>query len=120
MYRDIEQRYFDIKVQLRQLFDQQLTGRVRDGNASQSFILSGEMLYAVNAGTYVYDMDGPQMASLLEKMQAILDDILLEDDGQDIWAVKYVGDEYRRGMLSAYTNLSRQSVTYSQQPTLSQ
>lgn len=123
MYRDIENRYHDIKVALRQLFDAALIGRERDVNAAQGYLLcvnegQPDALYQVNAGTFIYDMSAPQLADLLERVQAILDDHLLEGNGQDIWALEYVSQEYQRGTLSAYTNLSVQSPVYATQTTL--
>ncbi|MGP2846135.1 phage minor head protein [Serratia nematodiphila] len=119
MFRDIENRYLGIKTTLRQLFDQRLTGRVLVGNSQRSHVLSGDTLYQVNAGTFVYDMNAQQLAALLEVIQTILDDYLLEGNGQDIWALQYISDEYRRGTLNAYTNLSAQSEVYASQTTLS-
>lgn len=76
-------------------------------------------LYQVNAGTFIYDMSAPQLADLLQVIQTILDDYLLAGNGQDIWALQYVADEYQRGTLNAYTNLSVQSPVYASQTTLS-
>ncbi len=124
MQRDIENRYYDIKVALRELFDQRLIGRTLEGNGQQGFIAcnneAGEpaSLCQVNAGTYIYDMTAPQLADLLERTQTILDDFLLEGNGQDIWALDYVSQEYQRGTLNAFTNLSAQSQVYAQQTTL--
>ncbi|CDH24915.1 phage minor head protein [Xenorhabdus bovienii] len=119
MFRDIEQRYYDIKKALRELFDQRLTGRVRENNAQLSYTLHGETLYQVNADTFIYDMTAQQLAGLLERVQTILDDYLLEGIGQNIWALQYVSEEYQRGTLNAYTNLSVQSSVYEMQTTLS-
>lgn len=119
MYRDIEERYFGIKTALKRLFDERLTGRVREGNAEQSFAVHGDTIYQVNASAYIYDMTAQQLADLLERVQTILDDYLLEGIGQDIWALSYVSDEYQRGTLSAFTNLSVQSPVYASQTTLS-
>jgi len=124
MYRDIEDRYLGIKTALRQLFDEQLTGRVREGNSQGGVIVcnneSGELpsLYQVNAGTFIYDMNAQQLAALLERVQVILDDYLLEGNGQNIWSLQYVADEYQRGTLNAFTNLAVQSQVYAQQTTL--
>lgn len=123
MYRDIEGRYHDIKVALRQLFDAVLVGREKEGNAEQGYLLCAndgnpDTLYQVNAGTFIYDMSAQQLADLLERVQAILDDYLLEGNGQDIWALQYVTAEYQRGTLNAYTNLSVQSPAYAAQTTL--
>ena len=124
MYRDIEERYLGIKTALRQLFDERLTGRVREGNAQRGVMAcnneDGELpsLYQVNAGTFIYDMNAQQLAALLERVQAILDDYLLEGNGQNIWSLQYISDEYQRGTLSAFTNLSVQSQVYAQQTTL--
>ncbi|EKN4029622.1 phage head morphogenesis protein [Yersinia enterocolitica] len=119
MYRDIEERYLGIKTALKRLFDERLTGRVREGNAEQSFAVHGDTIYQVNASAYIYDMTAQQLADLLERVQTILDDHLLEGIGQDIWALSYVSDEYQRGTLSAFTNLSVQSPVYASQTTLS-
>ncbi|MDE1480124.1 phage head morphogenesis protein [Xenorhabdus bovienii] len=119
MFRDIEQRYYGIKRALRELFDQRLTGRVRENNAQLSYTLHGKTLYQVNAGTFIYDMTAQQLAGLLERVQTILDDYLLEGIGQNIWALQYVSEEYQRGTLNAYTNLSVQSSVYEMQTTLS-
>ncbi|WET16985.1 phage minor head protein [Yersinia intermedia] len=119
MYRDIEDRYLGIKTALKQLFDLRLTGREREGNSQASFSVHGDIIYQVNAATYIYDMTAQQLADLLERVQTILDDYLLEGIGQDIWALSYVSDEYQRGTLSAFTNLSVQSPVYASQTTLS-
>ncbi len=125
MYRDIEQRYYDIKVALKQLFDMRLTGRERASNSMYGYILARngnhpDTLYQVNAGTYIYDMTADQLADLLQVVQTILDDHLLEGGSQNLWALDYVAVEYQRGTLNAYTNLSVQSPIYASQTTLQQ
>lgn len=125
MYRDIEQRYYDIKVALKQLFDMRLTGRERASNSMYGYILARngnhpDTLYQVNAGTYIYDMTAAQLADLFQVVQAILDDHLLEGGSQSLWALDYVAVEYQRGTLNAYTNLSVQSPIYASQTTLQQ
>lgn len=125
MYRDIEQRYYDIKVALKQLFDMRLTGRERASNSMYGYILARNVnhpdtLYQVNAGTYIYDMTAAQLADLLQVVQAILDDHLLEGGIQNLWALDYVAVEYQRGTLNAYTSLSVQSPIYASQTTLQQ
>ena len=123
MYRDIEQRYYDIKVALKRLFDERLTGRELETNGEHGFILctnegQPDTLYQVNAGTYIYDMTAQQLADLLERMQIILDDYLLEGGSNNLWALDYVAAEFERGTQSAYTNLSAQSQVYAQQTTM--
>ena len=125
MYRDIESRYLDIKRNLKLLFDQRLTGRVREANSERGFILCNNedgpaTLYQVNAGTYIYDMTAAQLADLLQRVQLILDDALLEGGSQNLWALEYVAAEYERGTHQAFTNLSVQSPVYAQQTTLAQ
>lgn len=125
MYRDIEQRYYGIKVALKQLFDMRLTGRERASNSMYGYILARngnqpDTLYQVNAGTYIYDMTAAQLADLLQVVQTILDDHLLEGGSQNLWAFDYVAEEYQRGTLNAYTNLSVQSPIYASQTTLQQ
>ncbi|MFQ6251659.1 phage minor head protein [Yersinia enterocolitica] len=119
MYRDIEERYLGIKTALKRLFDERLTGRVREGNAEQSFAVYGDTIYQVNASAYIYDMTAQRLADLLERVQVILDDYLLEGGLQNLWAFAYVSDEYQRGTLNAFTNLSVQSPVYASQTTLS-
>ncbi|WP_414062791.1 phage minor head protein [Rahnella inusitata] len=124
MYRDIEERYLGIKSALKKLFDERLTGRIREGNAQFGVMACnnghGELpsLYQVNAGAFIYDMDAQQLAALLERVQTILDDYLLEGNGQNIWSLQYISDEYQRGTLNAFTNLSVQSPLYASQTTL--
>ncbi|HBE9079097.1 TPA: phage head morphogenesis protein [Serratia fonticola] len=123
MYRDIEGRYHGIKVALRQLIYTALTGREVETNADKGHLLCANdgqpgTLYQVNAGTFIYDMSAQQLAALLERVQVILDDYLLEGNGQDIWALQYVTAEYQRGTLNAYTNLAVQSPAYAAQTTL--
>lgn len=118
MYRDIEERYLGIKTALKQLLDLRLTGKEREGNAQASFAVHGDIIYQVNASTYIYDMTAQQLAYLLKRVQVILDDYLLEGIGQNIWALSYVGEEYQRGTLNAFTNLSVQSPVYASQTTL--
>lgn len=119
MFRDIEGRYYRIKVALKQLFDETLTGRERANN-QQSHAVHGNIIYQVNAGAYIYDMTATQLADLLQRMQIILDDALLEGGSNNLWALSYVSDEYERGTHQAFTNLSVQSPIYEQQTTLAQ
>ena len=119
MFRDIDDRYYRIKVALKQLFDERLTGRERASN-QQSHAVHGNIIYQVNAGSYIYDMTATQLADLLQRMQIILDDALLEGGSNNLWALSYVSDEYERGTHQAFTNLSVQSPIYEQQTTLAQ
>lgn len=125
MFQDIEGRYLDIKRRLKVLFDQRLTGRQREANGEQSWMMCNNegaepSLYQVNAGTYVYDMTAAQLADLLQIVQTILDDALLDGGSQNLWALDYVAAEYERGTQQAYTNLSVQSPAYASQTTLQQ
>ncbi|WP_312425530.1 phage minor head protein [Serratia sp. (in: enterobacteria)] len=125
MARDIEERYYQIKLRLRELIDRVLVGRETQGNSHSWHLLFNSdadepaTLYQVNAGTFIYDMSAQQLADLLEVIQTILDDYLLAGNGQDIWALQYITAEYERGTLGAYTNLSVQSPVYASQTTLS-
>lgn len=116
MYRDIDDRYYRVKLALKQLFDERLIGTERIGNASRA--VYGEVIYQVNAGTYIYDMNAAQLADLLQRVQLILDDHLLDGGSQNLWALTYVAAEYERGTRQAFTNLSVQSAVYEQQTTL--
>jgi len=125
MYRDIDSRYLDIKRALKALFDERLTGRMRESNAKQTYLVCNNVdspatLYQCNAGTYIYDMTAIQLADLLQRVQVILDDALLDGGNQNLWAFDYVGAEYERGTLNAFTNLAVQSPVYAQQNTLMQ
>ncbi len=125
MERDIEDRYYAIKVALKALFDQRLTGREREVNSHNWHFLChdhGEdvRLYQVNAGKFIYDMSAQELADLLEAVQAILDDYLLEGGEQNLWAMDYVAAEAQRGTLEAFNNLSQQSQAYASQTTLQQ
>lgn len=125
MFRDIDERYLTIKRRLKTLFDQRLTGRERETNGEQSWLMcnnegSEPSLYQVNAGKFIYDMSSVQLADLLQVVQAILDDELLEGGSQNLWALDYVAAEYERGTLNAFTNLSVQSQAYASQTTLQQ
>ncbi|MGC0826659.1 phage minor head protein [Pantoea agglomerans] len=119
MFRDIENRYYQIKVALKKLFDERLAGQQRASN-TQSYAVYGNVIYQVNAGTYIYDMSAPQLADLLQRVQLILDDYLLEGGSNSLWALQYVAAEYERGTHQAFTNLSVQSPIYEQQTTLQQ
>lgn len=119
MFRDIENRYYQIKVALKKLFDERLTGQERTSN-TQSYAVHGKVIYQMNAGTYIYDMSAPQLADLLQRVQLILDDYLLEGGSNNLWALEYVASEYERGTHQAFTNLSVQSPIYEQQTTLQQ
>ncbi|WP_261285140.1 phage head morphogenesis protein [Serratia proteamaculans] len=124
MARDIEDRYYQIKLRLRELLDRVLVGRETQGDSHSWHLLFNNdadepaTLYQVNAGTFIYDMSAKQLADLLEVIQTILDDYLLAGNGQDIWALQYIAAEYKRGTLGAYTNLSVQSPIYASQTTL--
>ena len=125
MFRDIEERYLTIKRQLKEVFDQRLTGRQRETNGQKSWMLCNNdaaepSLYQVNAGTYIYDMTAAQLADLFQIVQAILDGSLLDGGNQNLWALGYVAAEYERGTLNAFTNLSVQSPAYASQTTLPQ
>lgn len=125
MFQDIEGRYLDIKRRLKSLFDQRLTGRQREVNGEQSWLMCNNegaepSLYQVNAGTYIYDMTATQLADLLQIVQTIMDDALLDGGSQNLWALDYVDAEYERGTQQAFTNLSVQSPVYASQTTLQQ
>ncbi len=125
MERDIEDRYYAIKVALKALFDQRLTGREREVNSHSWHFLchingDDQRLYQVNAGRFIYDMSPQEMADLLEAVQSILDDYLLEGGEQNQWAMDYVVAEAQRGTLEAFNNLSQQSQVYASQTTLQQ
>ncbi|XXD55070.1 hypothetical protein HG713_10045 [Enterobacter kobei] len=125
MERDIEGRYYAIKVALKALFDQRLTGREREVNSHYWHFLChdhGEdmRLYQVNAGKFIYDMSAQELAELLKAVQSILDDYLLDGGEQNLWAMDYVVAEAQRGTLEAFNNLSQQSQVYASQTTLQQ
>lgn len=125
MFRDIENRYYQIKLELKKLLDAYLVGRERSGNSLYGYILAREgskpdTLYQVNAGTFIYDMSPRQLSDLLLRIETILDDYLLEGGSNNLWALQYVSGEYQRGTLQAFTNLSAQSAVYEQSTTLQQ
>ena len=125
MERDIEDRYYAIKVALKALFDQRMTGREREVNSHNWHFLchvNGEdpRLYRVNAGKFIYDMTPRELAELLEAVQSILDQFLLEGGEQNQWAMDYVVAEAQRGTREAFNNLSQQSQVYASQTSLQQ
>ncbi len=125
MFNDIEDRYLNIKRRLKELFDLRLTGRQRETNDEQSWMMCNNegaepSLYQVNAGKFIYDMTAAELADLLQVVQSILDDELLDGGSQSLWAMDYVIAEYDRGTLNAFTNLSVQSQIYASQTTLQQ
>ncbi|BDK24570.1 phage head morphogenesis protein [Enterobacter hormaechei] len=125
MERDIEDRYYAIKVALKALFDQRLTGREREVNSHNWHFLCHDhgadmRLYQVNAGKFIYDMSAQELADLLEAVRGILDDYLLDGGEQNLWAMDYVVAEAQRGTLEAFNNLSQQSQVYASQTTLQQ
>ena len=125
MAKDIDDRYYRIKLALKALIDERMTGQEREGNGEKWNFLchqSGDMptLYTANASTFVYDMTAAQLSDLLKIVQTILDDYLLEGGEQDLWALQYVAAEYERGTHQAFTNLSTQSQVYAQQTTMAQ
>ncbi|MCW5103443.1 phage minor head protein [Enterobacter hormaechei subsp. hoffmannii] len=125
MERDIVDRYYAIKVALKALFDQRLTGREREVNSHNWHFLCHDhgadmRLYQVNAGKFIYDMSAQELSDLLEAVQGILDDYLLDGGEQNLWAVDYVVAEAQRGTMEAFNNLSQQSQAYASQTTLQQ
>lgn len=125
MFRDIEGRYLGIKRALKALFDLRLTGREREANSHYWHFLchvNGDepTLYQVNAGKYIHDMSSQELAQLLEAVQNILDEYFLEGGEQNQWAMDYVIDEFQRGTLEAFNNLSQQSQVYASQTSLQQ
>ncbi|MBS6058152.1 MAG: phage minor head protein [Mixta calida] len=120
MFRDIESRYYQIKVDLRHLFDEQLIGREVEANSQSGYAVHGQVFYQVNIGRYIYDLSARALSRLLESVQGILDRHLLDGGEQNLWAMTYITDEYERGTRQAFTNLSVQSVIYEQQTSLAQ
>ncbi|HFZ0692251.1 TPA: phage minor head protein [Citrobacter freundii] len=125
MERDIEDRYYAIKVALKALLDQRMTGREREGNSHNWHFLCHDhgadlRLYQVNADKFIYDMSSQELADLLEAVQGILDDYLLDGGEQNLWVMDYVVAEAQRGTLEAFNNLSQQSQVYASQTTLQQ
>ncbi|WOY02477.1 phage minor head protein [Dickeya fangzhongdai] len=125
MARDIEDRYYAIKLELKAQLDRILIGRERLGNSQTWHFLchtNGDdpTLYQVNAGTFIYDMSAQQMRDLLQVVQTILDDHLLAGGEQNLWALDYVSAEFQRGTFEAFNNLSQQSQVYASQTTLQQ
>ncbi|WP_063928327.1 phage minor head protein, partial [Enterobacter hormaechei] len=117
--------YYAIKVALKALFDQRLTGREREVNSHNWHFLCHDhgadmRLYQVNAGKFIYDMSAQELADLLEAVRGILDDYLLDGGEQNLWAMDYVVAEAQRGTLEAFNNLSQQSQVYASQTTLQQ
>lgn len=115
-YRDIEERYYQIKVELKQLFDLYLTGYERESNSD--YLFKQGTLYQVNSG-YIYDMSTRQLAELLKKLQEIVDSHLLEGGDNELWAFSFIEEQYRRGTHATFTNFSHQSSYYAQQTTMS-
>jgi len=123
MSRDIDDRYYAIKVAIKELFSRRLTGSERVGNSTKWYFLchdDGDMptLYKVNAGEFIYDLTPPLIDELLAEIKKILDGVLLEGGDLNFWAMDYVEAEFRRGTHSAFINLSHQSDIYSSQTTL--
>lgn len=126
MRRDIENRYYGIKTDIRQLFDSQLTGTTSTHNSAfKSAIICNNdegppSLYWVNADEYSYDLDGTALANLFQRLQEILDKWLLEGGPTLIWAGQFVATEYQRGTKYAFTSLAKQSDEYSSRTALSE
>lgn len=126
MRRDIENRYYGIKTDIRQLFDSQLNGTTSTySSAFKSAIICNNdegphSLYWVNADEYSYDLDGTALANLFQRLQEILDKWLLEGGPTLIWAGQFVAAEYERGTKYAFTSLAKQSDEYSARTALSE
>lgn len=123
MFTDIDERYLGIKRDLKQLFDEQLTGREVQINSQAGFMVCNNdegpaSLYQVNIGKYIYEMTATKLAGVLQRVQSILDKWLLEGGERQLWAMGYVEDEYERGTMQAVSNLSVQSSVYEQQTAL--
>ncbi|NUL36631.1 phage head morphogenesis protein [Kosakonia sacchari] len=123
MARDIDDRYYAIKLALKDLFTRRLTGRERVDNSKKWYFLchdNGAMptLYQVNAGKFIYNLTPQLIDELLAEIKIILDSFLLEGGDLNFWAMDYVEAEFRRGTHSAFINLSHQSDIYSSQTTL--
>lgn len=114
-YRNIEDRFYNVKLDLKTLFDQSLKGREREAN--KQFIFREGVLYQVSAN-YTYDLTPDELSELINRVQEILDERLLEGGKDDLWIFSTIEDEYRRGTHSAYTNLAHQSAYYAQQTTI--
>lgn len=125
MARDIEDRYYRIKQDLKALIDERMTGRALEGNDSRWHFLchqagNAPTLYQVNAATYIYDMTPAELSALLKAVQGVLDRHLLEGGESNVWSMEYVAAEMQRGTFEAFNNLSQQSTLYAQQTTLPQ
>lgn len=125
MRRDIDDRYYNIKVRIKAALDKFLVGRPISGNSSRWWFMCHEnganaIIYPVNASQYVYDLNPQQLKELLALIEQILNDELLEGGENNIWALAFVSQEIRRGTVMAYQNLSRQSELYAERVSLSE
>lgn len=118
MRRDIRDRFHQIKVKLRALFDARLVGHERVGNAGEPWWFlchsRGEdpTLYAVNAGRYIYTMTPGELDDLTDSVADILDEYLTAGGKDQFWAMEYVSAAIRDGTVQAATNLAHQSPLY--------
>lgn len=92
MFNDIEDRYLNIKRRIKSLFDQRLTGKLREVNGDRSWMMCNNegaepSLYQVIAGKFIYDMTAAELADLLQVVQSILDNELLDGGIQNLWAM---------------------------------
>lgn len=124
-FQDIESRYLAIKRALRVVIDEAFTGTESTTNERREWFLclnedSPSSIFRVNAGAFVYDMTGAQLATLLERVQSIVDEYLLEGGKDNHWSLNYITDEFERGTQLAFTNFSVQSENYATRTTLAQ
>lgn len=73
---------------------------------------------AESSGNYYYDVSASRMASFMDELQRLLDEILLEGDdfGQgQMWANIYIGEAYQAGTQKANSELSSLSPVYAEQ-----
>lgn len=102
MDKTITAKYRQIKREVLALFD---TIPVSVVNADYS-------------GNYYYDVSASRMASFMDELQRLLDEILLEGDdfGQgQMWANIYIGEAYQAGTQKANSELSSLSPVYAEQ-----
>lgn len=103
MDKAITAKYRQIKREVLDLFD---TIPVIQTNAESS-------------GNYYYDVSASRMATFMQELQSLLDDILLEGDdfGQgQMWAnLNHIGPAYESGTQKANSELSSLSTVYAEQ-----
>ncbi|MDY0685654.1 phage head morphogenesis protein [Pasteurella multocida] len=118
MFSDIEERYYKIKLDIKNLLDRKVIPRSIIGVNEKSVIVCSQftevpMLYFVNSNEHDYNFTSEEFAKFSDEIQKILEDWLLEESRTgELWFELYLEESQKAATLSTHSSLSQQSDLY--------